>query len=348
MKKNRLLILTQTVDRNDPILGFFHSWIIEFSKKYEFVTVICLKKGEFDFPLNVKVLTLGKESGVSKIKYIFNFFKYIIAERKNYEKVFVHMNEEYVLLGGVIWRFLCKEVFLWRNHKLGSWKTQVAGFMAQKVFYTSSGSYTSKFKNSIKMPVGIDENLFRPVGNIERKQHSFLYVGRISEIKNVDIIINAFTKLFSKNSTLDFTLNLVGPIDGDIDKKYTDALIETINKNNLTSKITFLDSVDHTKLPQIYSAHRFCINLTSSGSFDKTIWESAYCGCVPLVYNTSFLDELPEGIRKEIGIQSLEIEDVARMFEKCIVSCDVEQDTLVEIGKKHSLKLLMDNFSMYI
>lgn len=58
----RLLIVTQKVDKNDPILGFFHRWIEEFSKHCEKLTVICLQAGEFKLPANVTVLSLGKEN----------------------------------------------------------------------------------------------------------------------------------------------------------------------------------------------------------------------------------------------------------------------------------------------
>ena len=71
----KLLILTQKVDKNDDVLGFFHGWILEFAKNYEKVTVICLYEGKHDLPENVKVLSLGKERGVSKLKYILNFYK---------------------------------------------------------------------------------------------------------------------------------------------------------------------------------------------------------------------------------------------------------------------------------
>ena len=35
MKKN-ILIITQKVDINDPVLGFFHQWIVEFSKRVDY------------------------------------------------------------------------------------------------------------------------------------------------------------------------------------------------------------------------------------------------------------------------------------------------------------------------
>src|SRR3989344_8687589 len=57
----RLLIVTQKIDRDDDLLGFFHQWICEFARHCESVTVICLEKGEYALPANVRVLSLGKE-----------------------------------------------------------------------------------------------------------------------------------------------------------------------------------------------------------------------------------------------------------------------------------------------
>jgi len=65
------LILTQKIDINDDVLGFFHNWIKEFAKHCESVVVVCLRKGEYDLPENVKILSLGKE------RYDFQFSIFI-------------------------------------------------------------------------------------------------------------------------------------------------------------------------------------------------------------------------------------------------------------------------------
>jgi len=341
----KILILTQMVDKKDPILGFFHSWLIEFSKRYESVTVICLKKGDYDLPANVKVLSLGKESGASKIKYIFNFFKYIYYERKNYDKVFVHMNEEYVLLGGVLWKFLGKDVFMWRNHKSGSLKTDISSFLSDKVFYTSSGSYTSKFANSIQMPVGIDNGVFRTM-DVERKENSFLYVGRISPIKNIDKMVDVFAELSNKIPNLIF--DIVGPCEGKLDLEYKKGLEKKIKETGLSSKINFVGTVKQEDLPELYSKYKCCINLTPSGSFDKTIWESIFCGCIPIVHNSSFLNEIPRELRDKLGV-SLEVSNLLKIFENALSlpSEKINSDLMI-IGKNHSLKSLMDKITQII
>ena len=115
----RLLILTQKIDRNDPILGFFHRWVEEFAKHCESVIVVCLQKGEYDLPKNVRVLSIGKEEGGSRmrkiVRYIVRFYRYIWHERENYDAVFVHMNPIYVCLAGPWWRLTGRKIALWRS-----------------------------------------------------------------------------------------------------------------------------------------------------------------------------------------------------------------------------------------
>jgi len=137
----KLLIITQKVDINDDILGFFHSWIAEFAKHCEKITVICLKKGEYNLPKNVKILSMGKENGESKLKYIINFYKYIWRERKEYDTVFVHMNPEYVMLGGSLWRFMGKKISLWYTHKSITQNLQWAERLGHIIFTASEKSF---------------------------------------------------------------------------------------------------------------------------------------------------------------------------------------------------------------
>ncbi|MCR4280769.1 MAG: hypothetical protein NUV88_00330, partial [Candidatus Kaiserbacteria bacterium] len=57
----KLLITTQAIDLDDPIMGFFCRWVEEFSKHCASVHVICLKEGRRSLPANVQVHSLGKE-----------------------------------------------------------------------------------------------------------------------------------------------------------------------------------------------------------------------------------------------------------------------------------------------
>ena len=183
----KILIITQKIDKDDTTLGFFHNWLLELSTKFESVEVICLEKGVFDLPKNVTVYSLGKERGVSRLGYVKNLFRYLFLVGGSYDRVLVHMNEEYVLLAGLYWKIKNIPIYLWRNHPDGSIKTRLAVFLATKVFCTSKSSFTAKFSKTVIMPAGIDTKVFKPVPGVVRQKYSVCMIGRISPVKRIDI-----------------------------------------------------------------------------------------------------------------------------------------------------------------
>ena len=88
----RLLIITQRVDENDDLLGFFASWIREFASHYHRVTVITLAKGEYSLPGNVRILSLGKEAHASKSTQALRFIRMLWNEVRAHDAVFAHMS----------------------------------------------------------------------------------------------------------------------------------------------------------------------------------------------------------------------------------------------------------------
>src|SRR3989344_5711431 len=92
-----LLIITQKVDEQDDLLGFFVDWIREFSAKFDKVFVITLAKGSYDLPGNVFVYSLGKERGNSKMSRLIVFYKLLLSLVPKSSGVFVHMSPIFVI-----------------------------------------------------------------------------------------------------------------------------------------------------------------------------------------------------------------------------------------------------------
>lgn len=270
----KLLIITQKVDQNDPVLGFFHRWLVEIAKHYQQVSVICLGKGQYNLPSNVKVYSLGKEEGKSVFKYLFRFYKYIWSLRHEYDAVFVHMNQEYVLLGFKFWLLLGKPIYLWRNHAKGNFLTRLAVLFSKKVFYTSPASYTARFQNAVQMPVGVDGDFFKPDPSTVRPPHSILLLGRISPVKKVIEFVEWFNGLDESYSAT---------IAGEAlprDKAYAEQV-----KALASGRIKFVGAVDQNEALKLYQTHEIYVNKTPAGSFDKTIVEAALTGMKLMVDN---------------------------------------------------------------
>ena len=286
----KLLVITQKVDKNDDVLGFFHNWLEKFALKFEKITVICLQEGKYELPSNVKVLSLGKEKIRSRVQYIFNFYKYIWQKRKNYDAVFVHMNSIYVVLGGLFWRLWRKKVVMWYNHPFGNLVSKTAYFLANKVCYVSNLSFFSKSKKAQMMPAGIDTDIFKRDERISKERNSILYLGRISPIKYVDVLIDA-VNLMDKGEAK-FILNIFGK-SAEGDESDFEKIKKLSRELEQAGKIKFHGSVPNYKTPGIYNQNEIFVNLTPSGSFDKAILEAMACEELVLVANKSFENVLP-------------------------------------------------------
>ena len=291
----KLLIVTQVVDTEDPILGFFVRWLAAFAKHFERIEVIALRVGTYDLPENVRVHSLGKENAGAaedtiiydsifrRVRYAVRFLRLAWQLRHDYDAVFVHMNEEYVLLAGWLWKLLGKPIYMWRNHYAGSWLTRIAVALSSTVFCTSKHSYTARFKKTKLMPVGIDTERFKPDGSIARVPRSVLFLARIAPSKRVEMLIDALASL--ARDQVEFTASIVGsPLPEH--ETYYEALKERARP--LGARVRFLPGVPNGETPALYRAHAVFVNASPSGMFDKTLFEAAACGCTVLSSSEDF------------------------------------------------------------
>ncbi len=341
----RLLVITQAVDRNDPVLGFFHRWIEEFAASVEKMEVICLKKGEYALPSNVSVYSLGKESKPSRVRYVFNFYRHLWRLRGQYDAVLVHMNEEYILLGGLVWLVLGKRMGLWRNHVQGNWKAAIACRIASVVFYTSPQTYASRFSHAHRMSVGVDTVRFVPAETLAPRG-TILSLGRLDTVKNVDILLEALTLLVQEQ--VSFKAVVVGsPTPGR--EAYAKELKERFCDLEKQGYVAYRTGVRFEDTPHIYASHRVFVNLTPPGSFDKTILEAAACGALVVASNPA----LKEVIHPSLFVESLTPQRVAEALRSAL-ACTDEQSELERtklrtyVAQEHSLAALVKGVLSYV
>jgi len=273
----RLLICTQVVDKDDLVLGFFHRWIEEFAKQCENITVVCLKEGKHSLPDNVEVLSLGKEVGTSRVTRVWRFFRFIIARRNGYDAVFVHMNEEYVLLGGWLWKRWGKRVYMWRNHYIGSKRTDAAARWCNKIFCTSKFSYTMKYPKTELMPVGVDLERFVPLSDTSRDPRGILFLSRMAPSKRLEVLLHALALL--KKDGIHCNAALYGSPQQE-DEKYYESLKELARVLGIDDMVAFHPGLPNSETPRLYNSYSIFVNCSISGMFDKTLFEAAACECI--------------------------------------------------------------------
>lgn len=332
----KLLIITQKVDKNDDILGFFHRWIFEFAKNCEKVIVICLYEGEHDLPKNVKVLSLGKENFaqyrvLQKIKYIVRFYRYIWQERKNYDTVFVHMNPIYVVLGGIPWRLWKKKIALWYTHRNVDIKLRVAEKIVHKIFTASKESFRLPSEKVFIIGHGIETEKFECKYKKIKKPLKILHMGRITKIKNCAMLIDVI-EIFKKKYKYD-TIQLIfsgSPITKE-DEIYFESLNILIRKKHLENNIKFF-SVRYSEIPAFFCNSDVVINLTPTGGIDKAPLSGFIAKRPTFISNTSFMPILGEYSSRFIFSYGNSADLITKIIN--FLSAHDQQQVLNELSRK--------------
>lgn len=289
-KSMKLLIVTQAVDTEDPALGFFVRWIEEFAKHVEHIEVICLKLGKFNFPKNVRVHSLGKEKGPPRLwrRLVYSYRFLILAWRlrRDYDAVFVHMNPEYIVLGGALWRLLGKRIGLWYVHKSVNLKLRIAVFFAHDIFTASKEGFRLATAKLRVMGHGVDTSLFhapiRPFSTPVR----IVSVGRITPIKNLATLIEIVALLKSKG--IDATATFVGAPTCPSDEIYQVSLKQLAVEKGISNQIIFAGGMPYAQMPEQYRHFDISVNLSPTGGMDKAVLESMSAGLLVFVSNQGF------------------------------------------------------------
>ncbi|MEY2665232.1 MAG: hypothetical protein RLZZ480_337 [Candidatus Parcubacteria bacterium] len=328
----KLLITTQVVDKNHPILGFFHRWLEEFAKYCEEVHVVCLYKGEYDLPQNVHVYSLGKEEGVGKFEYIRRFYTYIWQLRKRYDSVFCHMNEEYVLMGGLFWRLYGKRIGHWYMHGVVKWSLYVSEKLAHVVFSGSKESYRIKSKKLRITGHGIDTTRFAPQS--KEKTYDLLTVGRITPSKNLDMLIEVLKQVREKQNV---SLSIIGSLEMPGDQVYIESLRKKIAEYGLTDYVHFLGAIPNYELPGHIARARVFVQAAQNGSLDKALLE-------PLAMEVSLVT-CAEGAQS-LPLGDWQVKDVNSFSDRVvgILQSDTtarSHELALFVKKNHSLESLI-------
>lgn len=281
----KLLFITQVWDEGDSVLGFVPSWVTALRSHCEAVSVICLKKGggTSSFP----VYSLGKERGVSRLEKIYRFFSLAVRLRRDYDTVFVHMNPEYIVLAGLLWRLSGKRIVLWYAHGTVTWKLRFASIFTHRIL--SSTPEGCRIRSSKLRIVGqaIDTELFRPLeGEETTSAFSLVVVGRISASKGQLLALEALAIL--REEGIPASLTIIGEPVYQNDREYLIECEKFVRERCLESFVSFLGPKKRTELALLIPSMTLCINMSTTGSLDKAGLEALSAGVPVVTANNAF------------------------------------------------------------
>lgn len=341
----KLLVVTQALDLNDPLLSAYHGWVAALAREAGSVEAICLKEGRHALPGNVRVHSLGKERGArSRLAYAASFLRLAWRLRDRYDAAFVHMNQEYLLVAGPLWKLLGKPAYLWRNHYAGSWRTDLAAAFCAAVFCTSRSSYTAKYRKTEIMPVGVDLERFAAVPAVPRtpatagrSSRTVLFFSRLTPSKRPELFVDALALL--KGRGVPFTATICGsPNEGD--DAFADSVHARVERAGLADAVSFRPGIPNDQAPALYAAHELFVNCSPSGMLDKTVFEAAASGCLVLTES----DDLRAFGFEDATYAAGNAESLAAGIERMLALPDPEKGALLgrlaDLARTHDLRSL--------
>ena len=328
---------------NDQLLGFSVNWFRHLAGKFDFVTILCLEKGEFNLPDNVRVISLGKDRRYSKIRQLFTFYLLLFTLRKQYDAVFSFMNAIWIVFGAWLWRLLNKKAYLWYAHKTITWKHRLAEKLADGIFTSTSEGFRIKSKKVMVVGQGIDTELFKTnhQSPITNHQLRILSVGRIALVKNYEVLIRAAKILHDEG--INFHITMIGEPVFKKDIEHEQNLRKMVLETGLGGRISFIGKIVNEKLPQYYQSSHIFVNLGKTGSLDKTIVEAMACGLNVISSNDAAVNFLP----KDLVVSGSDPKELAEKIKE-ISGKDFGVELRDYVIKNHSLVNLVEKISFHI
>ena len=308
-----ILIITQVLDPDDPILGFFYDWVVEFSRRFEHVYVVAYSVKAHGLPENVHPHAIsprrrvmgagrtihgvgGKSSATRRLINIIylalKIWSIMVRLHGRYDVVFAHMNPEFAIMAFPMLRLLGggrRVLALWYLHVAVTWRLKLAARLVDVIFTAhplgcrvGGGKVVALGGHGIKVPC----TALSPCGD------EVVFLGRISRSKKLEVLVEAFKRLLQRAALPNLKLTIYGEV---LDREYVAWLRRLIKELRLVGKVNFKGPLPHSRLNEAFKDAILLVSPSSTG-LDKAPLEAMAHGIPALVSHPYFKDTLSEAL----------------------------------------------------
>lgn len=142
------------------------------------------------------------------------------------------------------------------------------------------------------IPCGVDPSVFRPIRQADARdmlgrdqcERIILFVGRIEQIKGIDVLLRALGLLLFRRPELRSEVCLLvvgGALDPEDDAPETEKILELrrlVHQHRMEANVSFVGSLDQDTLAKYYAAADVCAVPSLTESFGLVALEAMACG----------------------------------------------------------------------
>lgn len=348
----KALVITQKVDENDAVLGFFSGWLDKLAKRIDNLYVFALEKKDANLAENIELYSLDRRNGNRLRDFLkFNRILMNIFLNKKIDIIFIHMCPMYAILAAPYAKLFNIPLVLWYAHKEAGLKLRLAHFLSDRVLTPSKESFRVKSAKTIVTGHGIDIEKFRNSGvrGQNNTKRIILSVGRLSPVKSYEALIETADILINQRNIKNLEFQIVGGTPIKSQGTYLDSLKDMVRKYRLEDYVQFIGPIPHTQIERYYQNCDLLVSASNSGSIDKAPLEAMASGKGVLTCNEAFKDMLNKYLQGQLIFEE---GDAAQLSERIDSMLGMEEKSRDELGldlrntvsQNHNLDKLMDKF----
>jgi glycosyltransferase involved in cell wall biosynthesis len=283
-----VLMITQTVDRFDDVLGATHSLVERLADRIERLYVLQLWAGRDALPPNVVVTSMGKERGASKPAQLSALLSSVrrLTRSRQVDLVFAHMAPVFAICSAPIARLSGVPTVLWYAHRQVTLELRLATSLVDWIVSPTRDGFRILTPKLRTVGHGVDVDLFQPQPPPADSVLEVLSLGRITPIKRLETLLEAVA--FARSAGAPIRLTTQGPAEGDGDRAYLERLRRQTESLKLDGLVRFAAPIPYVETPAAYARCHVHVNLAPTGAPDKAVLETMAAGRIPLACNRTF------------------------------------------------------------
>jgi glycosyltransferase involved in cell wall biosynthesis len=288
----RLLLVNFAMDRCSPVLAWQARIAAELARRCERVVVLTERVGDYERHERLVVHSVPRLLSRPPLRWIKLRWGMAAAvahwcRREEIDVCLVHMSASWAYRLWPALRPFGVPILLWYAHGSVSWRVRLAHLAADRVVTSTPEGFRLPSAKLEVIGQGIDVDLFRPQ---ERPCASadVVYVGRISPRKRVDLVLESFAAACALAPGAPLRLRLAGPTLRRADRAYETTLRAKARELGIQARVEWLGALTTPQTASLYRSAFVHLNLSETGSMDKTVLEALACGCPVLSNNPAF------------------------------------------------------------
>jgi len=288
----KLLLITFELDPGSQVLAWQLQVALELAKLCKSVVVLTHKAAHTSSPENMRVyvfppLLLRAPLRWFGGKWLMNLYVWRLCRRHHVNACFIHMNMAWGFYLAPVFHLLGIPVLLWYAHGTVSRKLKLAHRCVTRIVTSTPEGFRLPSKKVSVIGQGVDAGLYK-LQPVSTNAVDIVTVGRVSARKNLLSMIDAMDALRELEPAVPFRLIIIGAALTAADRRYQAELEQRRLRSRQPERIILAGQLLPAQIVRYYESAFVHLNLSQTGSMDKTVMEALAAGCPVVTSNPAF------------------------------------------------------------